>query len=67
MRVKVFRGHTGPVQSCQFCDQDQKILTASFDKTIKLWDKDTGENVFEYEGEHSMYISQAKANFDTTR
>ncbi|MBN3293976.1 WDR88 protein, partial [Polypterus senegalus] len=34
---KVLRGHSDAVSCCHFCFNDNRILTSSHDKTIKLW------------------------------
>jgi WD40 repeat protein len=39
LRIKVFRGHLDAVRSCKYIDNDSKIMSASDDKTIKMWVK----------------------------
>ncbi|KAJ7632221.1 WD40 repeat-like protein [Roridomyces roridus] len=38
--LQLYRGHTGPVTTLAFCDEDI-LITGSWDKTIKLWDTRT--------------------------
>ena len=35
--IKVLRGHTDTVSSCQLALNDQKLVTSSYDKTAILW------------------------------
>ncbi|CAG2206880.1 WD repeat-containing protein 88-like [Mytilus edulis] len=62
LRIKVFRGHLDSVRSCKYIDNDQKILSASDDKTIKIWDVETGEVLHNYTRCHDSIISQANVN-----
>ena len=61
VRIKVLRGHLDSVQSCTFIDNDKKVLTASHDRNVKLWDFESGENLHTYQG-HSQPVSQAQAD-----
>uniref|UniRef100_A0A669QWH0 Uncharacterized protein n=1 Tax=Phasianus colchicus TaxID=9054 RepID=A0A669QWH0_PHACC len=40
IQFKILRGHSDTVSSCHFCCEDSKILSCSYDRTVKLW---TGE------------------------
>ena len=60
------RGHLDSVKSCQFCDNDQKLLTAGLDKTIVLWDFETGQSLQVYEG-HTSAVNKARASPDASR
>jgi len=35
-------GHTKIIKKCRFFDQDRKIVTASWDGTLKVWEAQTG-------------------------
>ena len=37
------RGHTDGVMCVQFCDILKIVITGSFDKTVRVWDLETGE------------------------
>jgi len=47
--LKTFNGHAGPLAALAFCDkesgsgEDDILITGSWDKTIKLWNAQTGE------------------------
>lgn len=62
----MLRGHKDTVKSSQFCANASKILTASYDKSILLWDVATGASVKRFE-KHSAFVSQAKASADGAR
>ena len=44
-RVTVLAGHQGAVQSIQFSPDGTRVVTSSQDKTIRLWDVETGREV----------------------
>lgn len=37
VQFKILRGHSDTVSSCHFCCEDTKILSCSYDGTVKLW------------------------------
>lgn len=47
--IKSFSGHDGPIKSVVFSPDGQSILTASSDKTAKLW-ASSGELIHTFEG-----------------
>ena len=47
--------HAGPVWGCAFSPDGSKILTASTDKTLKLWDADSGREIHTLKG-HRAYV-----------
>ncbi|XP_019910934.1 WD repeat-containing protein 88 isoform X2 [Esox lucius] len=56
--VKVLRGHTEAVTSCQFCFDDTKVLTSSQDTTARLWDAESGATLLAYKGGHQLNVSE---------
>jgi WD40 repeat protein len=67
VKIKVFRGHTDAVNSCNYIDNDTKILTGSSDKTSRIWDVDTGELKHHYTGGHEAAISETSINDNSRR
>lgn len=50
------------MRSCKYIDNDSKILSASDDKTIKIWDVETGQILHNYTECHDGIISEANVN-----
>src|SRR5262249_12705813 len=44
--LKVLQGHTAAVTSCKFHREGLTLLTSSEDKTVRLWDINSGETVY---------------------
>ena len=43
--LRVLRGHEGEVCSAQFSADGKTVLTASWDKTARLWDVASGKEL----------------------
>lgn len=67
MKIRVFRGHTDSVNSCNYIDNDTKILSGSSDKSSRIWDIDTGELKHHYTGGHDGAISETSINDNSRR
>lgn len=52
--LKTFKGHTEGVLCCQF-DNNKLLMTGSYDKTVKIWNTDTGELIRTLTG-HEMGV-----------
>lgn len=48
--IKVMVGHQQPISHVQFSPDGRYILSASFDKALKLWDGYTGEYLYSFKG-----------------
>ncbi|XP_019348515.1 WD repeat-containing protein 88 isoform X3 [Alligator mississippiensis] len=64
---KILQGHKDAVSSCHFCCEDTKILSSSFDRSVKLWDVAKGILVQVFEEEHTAPISECSLTPDNKR
>ncbi|HEX3658586.1 MAG TPA: protein kinase [Pirellulales bacterium] len=48
-------GHTGPVHSVAFSPDRQRLASASYDKTVKVWDAATGQEMLTLKG-HTLPV-----------
>lgn len=67
VRIRVLRGHSDVVKSCQFCLGDSRLLSASHDGRALMWDVITGQVLNSYSNGHSKYISAARVNAEASR
>ncbi len=49
-------GHTGQVSSCVYSPNGKRILSASFDKTLILWNSENGKYIVKYEGHQGRVL-----------
>ena len=61
--LKVLKGHTDFVKSAAFNQEGSLIVSASYDKTIRIWDVQTGECLRILEG-HTDFVKSAAFNHD---
>ena len=47
---KVLRAHILPLTNCAFNKSGDRFITGSYDRTCKVWDTYTGEDLFTLEG-----------------
>lgn len=47
---KVLRAHVLPLTNCAFNKQGDKFITGSYDRTCKVWDTYTGQELHSLEG-----------------
>jgi len=60
--LRSFKGHKGPVHVVRFCPDEGKIMSASDDKTVRIWDIGTQQAVSQYKG-HKDYIRCGAVTF----
>jgi len=64
-KTKTIKGHTSAVRSVEFSCDGQNILSASDDKSVKLWDIDTLKFKGSFIG-HTNWVSCATMNGDSS-
>jgi WD40 repeat protein len=62
----VLRGHDGSVTSAAFSSDGSRIVTASFDKTARIWDVATAKEIAVLRG-HEGYVLSAAFSPDGSR
>jgi centriolar protein POC1 len=65
IKTKVIKGHTAAVKSIAFFNDGKTILSASDDKSVKLWDIDTQKFKASYSG-HNNWVNSAQVNQEMT-
>src|SRR5262249_35328734 len=53
------KGHTGQVISVAFSPDGMQLASASFDKTVKLWDAASGREIRTFKGHTNWVVSVA--------
>ena len=64
--IAVLRGHQAAVRDARFSPQGDRIVTASFDHTARVWNAFTGEEVATFSG-HDLAIHRVVFNPDGNR
>ena len=54
-RSKVLEDHTGLIRSCLFSYDSRLVVSGGGDKTVKIWDVETGECLKTFNG-HTGYV-----------
>lgn len=49
-KLRVLQGHTDGVMCIQYCDANNIVMTGSYDKTVRIWSLDTGEEIRQLTG-----------------
>ncbi|KAG0164698.1 hypothetical protein DFQ28_009917 [Apophysomyces sp. BC1034] len=63
-KVRVLNGHTDGVMCAQFCDTANILMTGSYDKTIRIWNLQTGTEIRRLTG-HTRCVRALQ--FDETK
>ena len=58
--------HSGPVQACAFLPDGKRVVSASEDHTLKLWDVETGKEIRSFSG-HTAPVRSCAATPDGRR
>ena len=64
--ARVFRGHLERVHACAYSPDGTRILSASGDKTLREWDRSSGQELRRFEG-HSGSVNACAYSPDDTR
>ena len=62
----VFRGHTDEVHSASFSPDGNRIVSASYDRTVRVWDASSGAELLKLKG-HTGYVRSASFSPDGNR
>ncbi len=65
-RTLTLKGHTDRVRSASFSPDGSRIVTASVDRTAKVWDAQTGAEVLTLKG-HTGVVRSASFSPDGSR
>jgi WD40 repeat protein/serine/threonine protein kinase len=64
--VLVLSGHSAELRSAAFSPDGTRIVTASHDKSARIWDRDSGREMLDLVG-HTASVAQAKFSPDGAR
>ena len=67
VRIKQIKGHTDSITNCQLIDGDRKIFTISNDKTARIWDFESGQELKVFANLHTSVISKGQVNEENTK
>ncbi|XP_010631151.1 WD repeat-containing protein 88 [Fukomys damarensis] len=64
---KILKGHEHVVSSCHFCVNDTKLLSGSYDCTVKLWDAENGSVIRDFEQRPKAPVLECSVTGDSRR
>ncbi|KAF2679408.1 hypothetical protein K458DRAFT_116012 [Lentithecium fluviatile CBS 122367] len=64
--LQTFEGHSSAVCSVAFSHDSTRLASASYDRTVKVWDAHSGECLSTLEG-HSSAVRSVAFSYDSTR
>uniref|UniRef100_A0A8D2DP15 WD repeat domain 88 n=1 Tax=Sciurus vulgaris TaxID=55149 RepID=A0A8D2DP15_SCIVU len=64
---KILSGHEHVVSSCHFCVNDTKLLSGSYDRTVKLWDAIDGSVIRDFEERPTAPVTECSITADSRR
>uniref|UniRef100_A0A8C0XNP0 Uncharacterized protein n=1 Tax=Castor canadensis TaxID=51338 RepID=A0A8C0XNP0_CASCN len=64
---KTLHGHEQAVSSCHFCVDDTKLLSGSYDCTVKLWDALDGSVIRDFQQRPSAPVLECSVTADSRR
>jgi WD40 repeat protein len=64
--LQTLEGHSGEVSSVAFSHDSARLASASYDRTVKIWDAHSGACLQTLEG-HSNYVSSVAFSHDSAR
>ncbi|XP_028733548.1 WD repeat-containing protein 88 [Peromyscus leucopus] len=64
---KVLIGHDNIVSSCHFCMNDTRILSGSYDCSVKLWDATFGSPIWDFEPRPKAPVLECSITADSRR
>ena len=67
VRIKVFRGHSGKVNRCQFINAASQVLSASVDCSVKIWQPVHGTQLCSMNNIHAINIADVHCLEDGSR
>ncbi len=59
---KTLRAHVMPLTNCAFNKSGDKFITGSYDRTCKIWNTETGDELFTLEGHKNVVYTMAFNN-----
>eukprot|EP00727_Mastigamoeba_balamuthi_P014156 m51a1_g9363 putative rac1 protein (1067) ;mRNA; f:169740-175413 len=62
--VRVLRGSTSTVRTCAITADATRVVGAGKDRTVRVWDVNSGDIVWEYDG-HDDYVNRALISGDS--